>query len=91
MISNRKGHKKGKRTRKFCVYTVYDNATDELICLDAEADKAAYAMGIKKISFFPIVTKTLKGKLNKWTIIRDFCDEIDKECDKLRMQATKNV
>ena len=36
-----KGHRITKKSRKFCVYTVYENATDKLICLDAEASEAA--------------------------------------------------
>lgn len=72
-----KGHRITKKSRKFCVYTVYKNATDELICLDAEADEAAKAMGISLSSFFSTLTRTKARKHKKWTILKDFYDEIE--------------
>ena len=74
-----KGHRTTEKSRKFCVYTVYKNATDELICLDAEAHEAAEAMGIKFNSFHSTITRTNAGKHKKWTIIRDFYDEMEDE------------
>ena len=76
-----KGHRTTEKSRKFCVYTVYENATDKLICLDAEASEAAEAMGITLSSFFSTLTRTNAGKHKKWTIIRDFYDEIEEEAE----------
>ena len=72
-----KGHRKGKCLRKYCVYTVYRNKTDELICLDAEAGEAAKAMGISLASFHSAFSRMNDGARKKWTILKDFCDEIE--------------
>lgn len=71
------GHHKGKRSRKYCVYTVYRNETDELICLDAEANKAAQAMGISLSSFYSAYSRRNNNTNKKWTILKDFYDEIE--------------
>lgn len=71
------GHHKGKHSRKYCVYTVYRNGTDELICLDAEASEAAKAMGISLSSFFSTYSRINNGTHKKWTILKDFYDELD--------------
>ena len=74
-----KGHRITDKSRKFCVYTVYENATDKLICLDAEADEAAEAMGISLSSFHSTFSRTKNGKHKKWTILKDFYDEMEDE------------
>ena len=74
-----KGHRITKKSRKFCVYTVYENATDKLICLDAEASEAAEAMGISLSSFHSTLSRTKNGTHKKWTIIKDFYDEMEDE------------
>ena len=76
-----KGHRITKKSRKFCVYTVYENATDKLICLDAEADEAAEAMGISLSSFHSTFSRTKNGTHKKWTIIKDFYDEMEDEAE----------
>lgn len=67
-----KGVTEMKRGRKpgthFTYYTVYDNRTDELVCLDATAEEAAKAMGISIKTFYPIVANTLAGRASKWHI-----------------------
>lgn len=72
-----RGHRKGERSRKFCVYSVWENKTDRLVCIDAEADKAAEAMGISLSSFHSTFTRTNAGTSKKWTILKDFYDEIE--------------
>jgi hypothetical protein len=72
-----KGHRKGENSRKYCVYTVYNNKTDELICLDAEASEAAKAMGISLSSFHSTYSRINNGTHKKWTILKDFYDEIN--------------
>ena len=59
------GRKPGTHT---VYYTVYNNHTDELICLDATAEEAARAMGITMKSFYPLVANVLAGKRGKWYI-----------------------
>ena len=49
-------------------YTVYNNRTDELVCLDATAPEAAKAMGVTIKGFYPLVSNTLAGKCDKWHI-----------------------
>lgn len=72
-----KGHRKGAHSRKYCVYSVWENKTDRLVCIDAEADKAAEAMGISLSSFHSTFTRTNAGTSKKWTILKDFYDEIE--------------
>ena len=63
----KRGRPKGTYT---VFYTVYDNRTDELVCLDATAEQAAKAMGMKKSSFAPQVRRCETGECKKWTIIK---------------------
>jgi hypothetical protein len=72
-----KGHRKDAKIRKYCVYTVYENKTDRLVCLDADANKAAAAMGISLSSFHSTYSRINNGTHKKWTILKDFCDEIE--------------
>lgn len=51
-----------------CFYTVYNNRTDKLVCLDATAEEAAQAMGVTLKTFRPLVTRTLRGEKNEWHI-----------------------
>lgn len=74
-----KGHRKGSHGRAFCVYSVWENKTDRLVCIDAEAREAADAMGISLSSFCSTISRTKNGTHKKWTIIRDFYDEIEEE------------
>lgn len=74
-----KGHRKGKHGRAFCVYSVWENSTDRLVCVDAEAREAAEAMGISLSNFHSTLTRTNAGKHKKWTILKDFYDEIEEE------------
>ena len=71
----KRGRKPGSHYRW---YTVYNNRTDELVCLDATAEEAARAMGVTIKTFFPLVTNTLAGRKNKWHIeITDKKEEIE--------------
>lgn len=72
-----KGHRKGKHSRAYCVYSVWENKTDRVVCIDAEASEAAKAMGISLSSFFSTLTRTNAGTSKKWTILKDFYDEIE--------------
>lgn len=74
-----KGHRKGAHSRRFCVYTVYENKTDRLVCLDAEAQEAAEAMGISLSSFHSTFSRMKNGTHKKWHIMKDFYDEIEEE------------
>lgn len=68
------GHRKGKNTRKYCVYTVYNNRTDEVVIVDGTAEQAAKAMGISINSFYGYVKRVREGEINKWWIERSFLD-----------------
>jgi len=67
-------HTKGKNTRSFIVYSVWDNRTDELVILDGEAKDCAKAMNLSISSFYSIVTKVKKGIVKKWTIKSRYLD-----------------
>lgn len=62
--------RKGKHTRSFCVYTVYDNRTDLPIIVDGEARKCAEVMGIKRNTFYSAIGR--QNRIKRWTIIRRF-------------------
>ena len=68
------GHKKGKGTRSFCNYTVYDNKTDLPVIVAGTARECARAMGIQLHSFYAAVVNARKGTVKKWTIYREFYD-----------------
>ena len=67
-------HTKGKNTRSFIVYSVWDNRTDELVILDGEADDCAKAMNLSASSFYSTVTKVKKGIVKRWTIKSRYLD-----------------
>lgn len=67
-------HKKGKHTRRFIVYSVWDNRTDELIILDGEAPACAKAMGISFKSFYSTMNRVKHGEIKKWTIESRYLD-----------------
>ncbi|MEE1502965.1 MAG: hypothetical protein UGF89_01805 [Acutalibacteraceae bacterium] len=73
-VSATRGHKKGGNTRKYCVYTVYDNYTDEAVAIDATAEQAAKAMNIATNSFYGYVKRTQDGKVGKWWIEKTYLD-----------------
>lgn len=74
-ICRTKNHTIGKNTRSFCVYTVWDNKTDELVILDGEAKECAKAMGIKFSSFYCLVSLTRSGKRKRWSIESRYLDK----------------
>lgn len=74
-----RGHRAGKHTRSFCVYTVYNNKTDFPIIVDGEARECAKAMGISDYNFYYIANRVRAGKNKKWTILRSYIDEIVEE------------
>lgn len=82
-ISPTVGHKKGNGTRRYCVYTVWDNRTDELIILDGTAPQCAEAMGVALSSFYAALTKTKAGRTKRWYIERNYLDGKPdvRECD----------
>lgn len=73
------GHKSGKNTRRFVVYTVWNNRTDELVICDGTASECAEAMGITIGSFFSIITGTKNGRYSKWTIKPTYLEGRDRE------------
>lgn len=64
--------KRGKKTRSFCVYTVYDNRNDEPIIVDGDARKCAEVMGVSRNTFYSSIGRTKSGFVKKWTILRRF-------------------
>lgn len=73
MMNERNGHK--ARNRKFKAFTVWDNRTGELICLDASATEAAKLMGISFCSFYQLVSRPAK----KWDILAEYIDNLEEE------------
>ena len=73
-ISATRGHKKGKNTRKFCTYTVYDAKTDNPVAVDVTAEEAAKAMGITVNSFYGNIKRIADGKNKKWWIERIYLE-----------------
>lgn len=75
--SNLKGHVRGEWTRRFILYTVYDNKTDLPVIVDGDAPATAKAMDMRLNSFYATVAK--QGTPNapkRWKIYRRFMDEI---------------
>lgn len=68
-------HKKGKKTRAFIKYSVWDNKTDMPVIIDGEARECARAMDLTISSFYCTVTNVRKGIIKRWTIESHFCDE----------------
>lgn len=63
-----KSHKRGKKTRSFLAYTVWDNRTDRLLILDGEARECARLMKMPLHSFYCAVNRARSGKIKRWTI-----------------------
>ena len=60
-----------------CLYTVWNNNTDEIVIVDGTVKQCADAMGINLSSFHSIRTRTKQGKMHKWTIEERKVYEID--------------
>lgn len=79
-----KGHTKGPNTRAFCRYTIYDNRTDFPVVVDATARECAEIMGKTLNTFYCLVNRVMKGKNNRWSVLRRFLDvEDDLDGDQL--------
>ena len=63
----------------FKLYTVYDNRTDRLLCLDAPASEARKLMGLNKGGFYSAVCRTRKGITKKWHIEVALKEEVENE------------
>lgn len=74
-----KGHRKGTAGRQFCMYTVYDNRTDFPIVIDATAEVCAKALKRSVNSFYCMVSRVLKGKNKRYTVLKRHIDEEDLE------------
>ena len=67
-------HKKGKHTRSYCVYTIYDNKTDMPVIVDGEARECAMMMNMTIASFYSAITRAKNRKTKRWYIERRFLD-----------------
>ena len=72
----------GRRGPKNHRYSIWDNATDRLILLDATADEVCRTMGVKKESFFSV--KNRPGGYRTYTVI----DTTNESEDETVNQAT---
>ena len=62
------------KTRKVPKYTVYDNRTDECICVCESANRCAEIMGVTVNTFHHAINKT-RG--NRWTVVKEgYCEEL---------------
>ncbi len=68
------GHTKGRGTRAFQVYTVYNNKTDRVVIVDGEARECAKAMGVSLGTFYCTVCRARAGKIAKWHIESRYLD-----------------
>ena len=73
-------HKKGKNTRSFVVYTVWNNKTDELVICDGTAPECAKAMGMTLGSFYSMICNEKTGRIKKWTIFPTYLEGRKIEC-----------
>ena len=67
-------HTKGKNTRSFIVYSIWDNRSDRTVIIDGEARECAKAMNLSMSSFYCCVTKVRNGIVKKWTIKSRYLD-----------------
>lgn len=68
------GHKAKKSSRHFCTYSVYDNRTDFPVVIGGTAAECARAMKVTLASFYCCVNRARTGKVNRWTIIKEYED-----------------
>ena len=62
------------KSRKVPRYTVYDNKTDECICVCESANRCAEIMGVKLNTFHHSINNT-RG--NRWTVVKEgYCEEL---------------
>ena len=73
-IGTTAGHVRGKTSRNFCVYSVYDAKTTLPVIIDGSAAECARAMGIKLSSFYYAVYRFRKGLLKRWEIYQEYAD-----------------
>lgn len=65
-----KTQKRGRQSKPYKLYTVYNNKTDFPIIVDGTAEECAAAMGLKTVgNFFNTVVRARNGYLKKWTIL----------------------
>lgn len=68
------GHTKGRYTRSFIVYTVFNNKTDTHVIVDGEARECAKAMGVSLATFYCIVTRSRNKQISKWHVTSRYLD-----------------
>ena len=59
------------------LYSVWNNETDEVVIIDGNANECAAAMGISINSFYPLVSRCIKGECKKWTFKKMRVREIE--------------
>lgn len=73
-IAINKGHKCGKGTRSYCVYSVYDAKTTLPIIIDGTAQECARAMGVSPNTFYSSLYRFRRGELKRWEIYARYLD-----------------
>ena len=65
-----------RKSRKVPKYTVYDNKTDECICVCESANRCAEIMGVKLDTFYHSINNA-RGNTrgNRWTVLKEGCCE----------------
>lgn len=63
------------------MYSVYDNKTDFPLVIDAPAEECARVLKCSRNSFYCLVSRVLKGKNKRYTVLRRFLDEEDGNAD----------
>lgn len=76
-----KGHQKGAKGRRFCMYSIYDNRTDFPLVIDAPAEECARVLKRSRNSFYCLVSRVLNGRNKRYTVLRRFLDEEDSDAD----------
>ena len=73
------GHKRGKRTASYVLYSVWDNRTDEVVIIDGTAKQCAEMMGRSLNCFYSTVRRSKSGEIKRWTILTRLLNEEDNE------------
>ena len=68
------GHKKNKKGA-ICLYSVWNNQTDKIVCADLPEKECLKIMGIGHAGFLAAIRR----KSKKWTIEKRFVDDPDDE------------
>ena len=65
--------------KQVVVYSVWNNATDEVVIIDGTPAECSRAMGISVQSFHSLVTRTRQGKHQKWTFEKNVIRRMEGE------------